>query len=374
MTPLLSQNNLTPASRPAPPPNQRNLAPASRTVSSPPPLPQSAPKMTGLRKAAILLVLLGEKLAVDVFRRLPPKEVKLLTREITSLGSIPTDLANRTVQEYKKAVADRSRSKGDPDFVQKILVEAFGEAAGESLLEGAMKAPDLDLAQESTIRQADPEQLASLLEGESPQTIALVAAHLGTKATSSLLSCLPQELRPAVVERMAQMRHISPEVARRIWGVLEKKVAALEKQSRLAFGGVNAVADLMKTLDAASSRAILDRIEATDENLAGSIRTLMFTFDDLRDVNSAGLREVLGRCDRRVLTLALKGAPAEIITHLFGALSPRAVQMLREDMEALGQVRARDAQRARQEIADLARKLEAAGRITRKGEEDAYVA
>jgi len=333
-------------------------------------------RMTGLRKAAILMVLLGEKLAVDVFRRLPPKEVKRLTREITSLGPIPSDLADRTVQEYKKAVADRpSDSKGDPDFAQRILVQAFGEAAGDSLLERAMKVSDIEFGQESSLQQADPQQLASLLEGESPQTIALVSAHLGTKATSSLLACLPENLRPAVVERMAQMRHFSPEVAHRISKVLEKKIAGLGKQSRLAFGGINAVANLMKTLDATSSRAILDRIEATDENLAASIRTLMFTFEDLVDATAVGLREVLTRCDRRTLALALKGASPALAAHLFQALSSRAAEMLKEDMEVLGKVRASDVQRARQEIANLARNLEAAGRLIRKGEsEDAYVA
>jgi len=333
-------------------------------------------RMTGLRKAAILMVLLGEKLAVDVFRRLPPKEIKRLAREITSLGPIPSDLADRTVQEYKKAVADRqSVSKGDSDFAQKILVQAFGETAGESLLEHAMKTPDLELNQENSLHQADPQQLASLLDGESPQTIALVAAQLGTKATSSLLACLPERLRPAVVERMAHMRHFSPEVAQRIARVLERKIAALGAQSRLAFGGIKAVANLMKTLDAASSRAILDRIEATDENLAVSIRTLMFTFEDLLEVPAAGLREVMAHCDRRTLTRALKGASPELAAHLFHALSPRAAEMLREDIEVLGPLRAREVQRAQREIADLARNLETAGRLTRRGEgENAYVA
>jgi len=336
---------------------------------------QKSKRISGLRKAAIFMVLLGDKLALDVFRRLPPKEVERLTREINSLGTIPSDLANRTVQEYKQAVADRqSGSKGDSDFAQE-LVQAFGGAAGESLLARAMKAPDFEFGQEGALQQADPQQLASLLEGESPQTIALVAARLGTKTTSSLLACLPEKLRPVVVERMAQMRHFSPEVAHRIAEVLERKIARLGKQSRLAFGGINAVANLMKTLDAAASRAILDRIEATDENLAASIRTVMFTFEDLLAVPAAGLRELLPRCDRRTLTLALKGASPELTAHLFHALSPRAAEMLREDTEALGRVRARDVQRARQEIAALARNLETVGRLTRGGEgEDAYVA
>jgi flagellar motor switch protein FliG len=333
-------------------------------------------RVTGLRKAAIMMVLLGDKLAVDLFRRLPPKQVKRLTREITSLGPIPSDLAQRTVQEYKKALTNGpSTTKGDSDFAEKILVQAFGEAAGESLLERAMKSPDLEFGPESSLQQADPQQLASLLERESPQTIALVAANLGTKATSSLLACLPERLRLAVVERMAQMRNFSPEAAHRIAGVLEKKLTALGTRSRLAFGGLKAVANLMKTLDTASSQAILDRIEASDENLAASIRTLMFTFEDLLQVSATGLREVLTRCDRRTLTLALKGASPQLTAHLFDALSPRAAEMLRDDIEVLGQVRARDVQRAQQEIAALGRNLEAAGRLTRRGEgEDAYVA
>jgi len=149
--------------------------------------------------------------------------------------------------------------------------------------------------------------------------------------------------------------------------VLERKIAARGKQNRLAFGGVSAVANLMKTLDASSSQAILDKIEASDEHLASSIRSLMFTFEDLRDVPTAGLRELLPRCERRTLTLALKAASPELVSHVFGAISPRAAQMLREDMEALGAVRAREARSAQQEIADIARRLEVAGHLVREG-------
>ena len=330
---------------------------------------------TGLRKSAILMVLLGEKVASNVFRTLPSKEVGRIAREISALGPISPEMASATVEEYKKALTHRKfLTKGDSDFAHKVLSQAFGEAAGGSLLEQVMKSADHESDQGASLQTADPEQLAKLLEEETPQTVALVVANLGAKG-ASVLANLPELLRPEVVERVAKMRHFAPEVVQRVLAVLQKKVGELGREQHQTFGGVPAVAGMLKSMTAAASKSILESLEALDGDLANSVRSMMFTFEDLLDVPSAGMREVLGQADKKVLATAMKGASEEVVAHISQAMSSRAAEMLKEDMEAIGPLRARDVQAAQQQIADLARKLESEGKLTRKGVgEDEYAA
>jgi flagellar motor switch protein FliG len=332
-------------------------------------------KMTGLHKAATLLVLMGEKSAVSVLRMLPPKEVRPLTRAIAELGPISKEMADSTMHEYQRAKVDRQRlTKGGSDFAHKILTEAFGETAGGRLLEQAMMTSEAQ-SDEEGLQRADPQRLARLLEGESPQVVALVVAQLGPKASSAMLEYLPETVRPEIVERVARMRQISPEMVQKISVVLRKRIAESGKQKRFGFAGVNAVAHLLNKMNAATQREILGRIEANGKDLAASIRAMMFTFEDLLDVPEAGLRELLSRADKKTLAVALKGMPEHFVSHIGAAMSARAVEMLREDMEDAGRMLAREVQTARQEIAELARQLEADGKLTRTSEgEDAYVA
>jgi len=335
----------------------------------------TAQASTGLRKSAILMVLLGDKLASNVFRTLPPKEVGRIAREISALGPISPETASATVEEYKKALTHRKfLTRGDSDFAQKVLSQAFGEAAGGSLLEQVMKAPAYESGQGGSPQAADPQQLAKLLEEETPQTIALVVANLGGKG-ASVLANLPELLRPEVVERVAKMRHFAPEVVQRVLAVLHKKVAEFGREQHKTSGGVPAVAEMLKSMNASASKSILESLEVLDGDLANSVRSMMFTFEDLLDVPQAGVREVIGQADKKVLATAMKGASEEVVAHICQAMSSRAAEMLKEDMEAIGPLRARDIQAAQQQIADLARKLESEGKLTREGHgEDEYVA
>jgi flagellar motor switch protein FliG len=163
-------------------------------------------------------------------------------------------------------------------------------------------------------------------------------------------------------------------MVKKISVVLHKKLAALGEQKRRAYGGVNAVADMLNSIDPASNKNILEAIEQEDPKLALEIRNMMFTFDDLLTVSDASIREILSQVEKKTLAMALKGASEELKNHFFKAMSSRAVEMLKEDIDALGPVRARQVQQAQQETVNLARKLEAEGKITLKGsEDDSYV-
>jgi flagellar motor switch protein FliG len=225
-----------------------------------------------------------------------------------------------------------------------------------------------------SLRKADPAQLAKFIEGEHPQTIALILAHLDSKQASTLLLLLPKEVRGEAIKRLAQLRQFSPEMAERVSLVLHKRLESLGEQSRRAYAGLRGVAELMNRLDVATGKNILEAIEKEDPKLALSIRNLMFTFEDLLTIPEAGIRELLAQMDKKTLATALRGASEELKNYIFKSMSSRAVEMLKEDMEVLGPVKSRDVNKAQVEAVGVARKLEAEGKLTLTAEgEDEFV-
>jgi flagellar motor switch protein FliG len=329
----------------------------------------------GLRKAATLLVLLGEEAASQIYRNLPDHEIEELTQEIANLPYVDPQSGLQILEEYERLSRTQDYvAEGGNDYANKLLVRAFGEEGARRLLAQTARASEGNAGKLDSLRKLDPQQLAKFLEGEHPQTIALVLAHLDSKHASELLMRFPEELRGETMRRLAMLRQFSPEIAQKVSFALHKRLEALGEQHRRAYAGVQGVADVLNRLDPAMTKTILDKIEKDDANLALSIRNLMFTFQDLLGVPETGIREVLGGVDKKTLALALRGAPDELKNYIFKSMSSRAVEMLKEDMEILGPVRSRDVNKAQQEVVAVARKLEAEGKITLGAEdEDEYV-
>lgn len=331
--------------------------------------------LTGLTKAAILLVLLGEETASAIYRNLPQQELHEVSQAIASIGLIHPDTARQVLEEYHgMALTQEYLAQGGREYASRLLVKAFGEDGAKNLLESVSRAQELSAGKLDSLQKADPQQLAKFLESEHPQTIALILAHLEAKQASALLMKLPEATRAEAVRRMAQLRQFSPEMAQKVSMVLHKRMQSLGEQSRRAYAGIQGVAELLNRMDPATGKVILESIERNDPGLTMSIRNLMFTFDDLLGVSDAGIRELLSQVDKKTLSMALKVVPDELRDHIFKTMSMRAVQMLKEDMEVLGPVRARDVTKAQQEVVALARKLEAEGKMVLKAEgEDEYV-
>lgn len=328
-------------------------------------------KLSGIQKAATLMVLLGDKAAASVYRCLPQEEVEELTREIARVDVVPQDVAQQILEEFSKlTMAQEYVGKGGADYAQKLLVGAFGEATAKDLLQQVLRTEAISFKDLELVQRADPQQLAKLIEGENPQTIALLLAHLGARTASTLLRLLPESLTAQVVERLAKLRPFSPEMVQKVVSVLNKKIQSLGKQDRLACGGVEAVADLLNRIEAPVTKTILQAIEQQDSELAVAIRNQMFTFEDFTVVPEASIREVVAQVDKKTLAMALKGASAELKQHFLKVMSSRAAEMLNEDIEVLGQVRAREVAHAQQEVVQTARKLETDGKIYLKSDGD----
>jgi flagellar motor switch protein FliG len=327
--------------------------------------------LPGLRKAAILLVAVGDELAKLFFQSLSSKDVQQVTDEITRLGEVPKGQLTQVLMEfYGLLETEQYMVRGGPDYASRLLAQAFGPERAEQMLlevQGMRERTHGDLAM---LQKMDPHQLSKFLENEHPQTVALVLAHLDPKRGSALLMHLDAGLRVETVRRLAEMRQFSPEMAQKVGVILHRRMEAMGSNGRRSYAGFKAVADMLNRLDMIASKTILDEIERDEPKLAIGIRNLMFTFEDLVTVSEASVREIVAAVDKRILALSLKGAKENVKAHLFKAMSTRAVEMLKDDMEAMGPVRTKEVARAQQELLVLAHSMEAEGRITLKLEAD----
>jgi len=323
--------------------------------------------LTGVRKAAVLLVAMGEDLAKEILRALPEADVQRLTEELADLRGITQELSAEVLEEFWHLLETQQYMvHGGLDYASRLLIETFGKARAEDLLSLVRRSQEAAQGNLAKLQRTDPQQLGKLLDSEHPQTIALVLAHLDPKRASTVLDSLSEERKVLSIQRLAEMRQFSPEMAQKVAHILHRRLESMGDTARKSYSGFKAVADLLNRLNAEESKKILETIEESQPELALNIRNLMFTFEDLVTVPPATIREIVSGVDKRQLALALRGAQDELRAQIFKAMSSRAVEMLKEDMEVLGPVRSREVAQAQQEILSLARRLEAEGKVVLK--------
>jgi flagellar motor switch protein FliG len=323
--------------------------------------------LSGVRKAAVLLVAVGEDLAKGILRALPEADVQRLTEELADLRGITPELSSQVLEEFWQLLETQNYMvHGGLDYAGRLLVDAFGKNRADDLLTLVRRSQEASQGNLAKLQRTDPQQLGKLLDGEHPQTIALVLAHLDPKRASQVLENLSEEHKVVSVRRLAEMRQFSPEMAQKVAHILHRRLESVGNTARKSYSGFKAVADLLNRLNAEESKKILETIEESQPELALGIRNLMFTFEDLITVPAATIREIVSGVDKRQLAMALRGANEELRAQIFKAMSSRAVEMLKEDMEVLGPVRSREVAQAQQEILNLARRLEADGKVVLK--------
>jgi flagellar motor switch protein FliG len=325
--------------------------------------------MPGVRKAAILVTLIGDEAAATLFHHLSDEDLNGLTHEIARLKTVSKEVSLKVLEEYQQmSVAQEHIAQGGHEVATRLLVRAFGESGAKDMVQRLIRSQEVNSSRVESLQRIDPKQLARFLEGEHPQTIALILGHLETKQASALLMCLPHPVRAESVRRLANLRQFSPAMAEKVAMVLNKRLRSVGEQKKKTYSGFQSVADLMNNIDATTSGEILETIEKEEANLAVSIRDLMFTFDDFLDVSEVQLRTVTATVDKKVLTLALKGASDTLRNHFYQTMSSRAIEMLKEEADQLGPVRSKDVAKAQLEVVAVARKLEMEGKIVLKSE------
>jgi flagellar motor switch protein FliG len=320
--------------------------------------------LPGLRKAAVVALMVGEEATAHIFKHLTEDEIETLLSEMAALGRVSPKVGEQVLEEFNNtANAAEHVAKGDISFARRVLEKAFGPDTARRMMDKVMRSFQ-STAGFNSLEKADPQQLSKFILGEHPQTIALILAHLHPSSGAQLATLLPDDLRVDVLTRMASLEEISPDVVSRISTVIDMRLKVLGGPSREQHGGVRAVAELFNRLERTLSNPVLEAMEETRPDIAVAIRNLMFVFDDLINVDDNGMREIIQRADKKGLTVALKGASEEIRQRFFKNMSKRAAEMLREEMEVLGAIRLRDVEKAQQEVVAIARKLEEEGLIT----------
>jgi flagellar motor switch protein FliG len=333
-----------------------------------------AEELTGVRKAAILLVQMGEESSAKVLKKFRESEVEEITAEIVRLRAVEPDVAEDVLSEFHGMMnAQRYVSEGGLGFAEAILRNSLGSArAGEIMSRLEAKFADTPFR---FLNRADPSQLRSFLQDEHPQTIALVLAHTTADQSTAILTMLPPELQIDVAHRIAMMDRTSPEIIHQVEDSLKRKLSSVLQPGELStVGGVQALVDIVNRADSTTERVILEALEERDKELADEIRSRMFMFEDIVTLDDRAVQLVLREVETTDLATALKGVRADVRTKVLTNLSDRAAENLGEEIEMLGPVRLRSVEDAQAKIIQALRALEESGQITiRRGNDDEFV-
>ena len=338
-------------------------------------LRQDAADLDGRTKAAVFLACLGPETASRVMAQMTDEEIEQLTLDLASLGGIDPDIRTGVMDEFHHMmVANRYMTQGGIEYARQLLEQALGpERALEVLtrLQGSLQEVPFEF-----LKRADPGQICSFIQDEHPQTIALILAHLDPQVSAVILSALPQDARSEVVVRVATMDRTPPEIVREVERVLERKMASVFSQGFTFAGGVKEVAEILNRTERGIEKGIMSDLEERDPELADEIARLMFTFDDLINVDDSGIQKALRDIEQKDLALALKASSEEVAEKILRNMSERAREMIQEEMEYMGPVRLRNVEEAQQKIVTVIRRLEEAGEIVvsgRAGEDEIIV-
>ena len=324
--------------------------------------------LPGAKKAAALLIILGEDITSEVLKQLDESEVQRIGKELARSSAITAEVAEGVLEEfYQMSIAHQYVLKGGIDYAKKVLIQAFGPEESKKILDRLLKQLGGESLSFDALQKADPTQLAKFIHSEHPQTIALILSHLNPSQAAGLLYALPPAIRGDVAYRMASLEQISPEIIVKIATIIGLKLKEIGDFDREASGGVKAVAEIFNRLDSGTSKEILESIDELNPHLTQTIRQLMFVFEDMLMVDEVGVKELLARVDRKLLTVALKGTSDRLRDHFLTSMSARGAEMLREDMDALGPVKIREVESAQQQIITVLRQLENEGVINLKG-------
>lgn len=312
-------------------------------------------KLSGVEKVAALLSIVGEEAATQIFKHLDPLELARIVPMMAKVKLSPEEAKAVIKDFYDKA--ETAMLAVDEEYIKKILTKAFGEDQAKKLMEKIESgASAFDI-----LRWLDSNAVANMLTREHPQTIAIVLAHLEPTQAAEVLAKLPEHIKIDVALRIANLDQISPTILGELEDVLQSQLQSYTRGRKI--GGIRTVAEIMNQMDRASEDLILKNIEEKDQILADEIRKLMFTFDDLIHIDDRGIQMVLKEITTDDLALALKMASDELKAKIFKNMSQRAVQILKEEMEAKGAVRVSDVEKAQMNIVRVARRLEEEGKI-----------
>ena len=318
--------------------------------------------ISGLQKAAVLLIALGPEKAATVFKYLKEEEIESLTLEIANTRSVSPQIKDNVVNEfYEICLAQEYIAEGGISYAKDLLEKALGAEKAVDVINKLTAS--LQVRPFEFVRKTDATQLLNFIQDEHPQTIALILAYLPSGQAASVVASLPPEKQADVAKRIAVMDRTSPDVIKEVERVLERKLSSLVNQDYTSIGGVDAIVDILNTVDRGTEKHIMETLEIDEPELAEEIRRKMFVFEDIISLDDRAIQRVLRDVDNNDLATALKGANEEVQSVIFRNMSKRLAAMIQEDMEFMGPVRLKDVEEAQQKIVNIIRKLEDSAEI-----------
>ena len=328
-------------------------------------MPNSATSEMGIRgvqRAAILLISLGPERSAGIFKHLKEEEIEEMTLEIANIRSVTPQVKEAVITEfYELCLAQQYIAEGGIGYAKDLLEKALGADKAMDVI-GKLTA-SLQVKPFEFVRKTDATQLINFIQDEHPQTIALILSYLSPGQASMVMSALPPERQADVARRIAVMDRTSPDIIKEVEKVLESKLASLVNQDYTIIGGVDAVVEILNTVDRGTERHIMETLEVEAPELAEEIRKKMFVFEDILLLDDRAIQRVLRDVENNDLTMAMKSTKDEVKEAIFNNMSKRLAVMIKEDMDFMGPVRMKDVEEAQQKIVNVIRKLEDAGEI-----------
>ena len=334
---------------------------------------KSNSSVSNREKIAVLMVALGNDIAAEVYKKLDDPAIELITLEVANLRKVSPELKLEVLKEAQEILMAREfMARGGVEYARDILEKALGPERAQNLL--ARITASLQVRPFDFMRHTDPQQVLGFIQGEHPQTIALILSYLEAPQAAMILSGLPAVMQAEVAKRIARMDRITPEVLREVERVLERKLSTVMGQDFTMAGGIDAVVAIVNSADRTTERNIMEYLEENDPELAEEIKKRLFVFEDIIRLDDRSLQRVLREVDMKELGLALKGATEDLRTKFFKNMSKRAAEMLQEDMDYMGPVRVKDVEESQQKVVNVVRGLEEQGEIViASGGEDELV-
>lgn len=313
-------------------------------------------EMSMTQKIAILLVQLGEDVTSTLFSKMSIQAITEISKHIVNNNSIEKNIGAAVLEEFYAIVqSNQYLNTGGIEYAREILYKALGPDEAKKILERLSKS--MQSSQNfAFLTKIKPQQLADFIINEHPQTVALILAHMDPSAAAETLYIFPDELRAEVAMRMAKLGDITPAIIKRVSTVLESKLESLASY-KVEVGGPRSVADVFNRLGAKVSKATLSQIEQLDQELALSIKEMMFTFEDIVNLDGNGIREILKAADKNDLMLALKNAAEELKEKFYANMSQRAKDAFIEELQFLGAVKMKEVEAAQRKVVDVVQAL-----------------
>ena len=322
-------------------------------------------------KIAILLIQLGEEATALIFSHMDVDVITEISGYIATAKNIDKQVAGAILEEfYALMQSNQYMRSGGLEYAKEILYRTFGPEAAQKILDKLAKSME-NSKSFGYLDKIKPQQLADFIIKEHPQTIALILAHMDSTSAAETLSFFSDELRSEVVIRMANLGDISPSVIKRVSTVLEGKLESLTSY-KVEVGGPRAVAEMLNRLGQKASKSTIERIEQSDDKLATTIKELMFTFEDIINLNATAIREILKNVDKKDLMVAFKGSSDDIKDKFLSNMSQRAAEAFKEEMQYLGAVRVKDVEEAQRRIVEVVQTLADQG-VFQVGEADEMI-